>query len=55
MSEVDYEQLRHFADSWGLLVLTLFFVGALLWAIRPGARQRYREQADIPFKYDEKD
>jgi cytochrome c oxidase cbb3-type subunit IV len=55
MSEVGYEELRHFADSWGLLFMTLFFVGALLWAIRPGTRERYRDQAEIPFRHDEKD
>ena len=50
-----YEELRHFADSWGLLLLTLVFVSAILWALRPGARERYRDQAEIPFKYDEKE
>jgi cytochrome c oxidase cbb3-type subunit 4 len=50
-----YEELRHFADSWELLLLTLVFVGAILWALRPGARERYRDQAEIPFKYDEKE
>lgn len=47
-----YEALRHFADSWGLLFLTLIFLGVILWVMRPGARERYREQADIPFKHD---
>ena len=50
-----YDELRHFADSWGLLLLTLVFVGAVVWALRPGARKSYGEQADIPFKHDEKD
>ena len=49
-----YEQLRHFADSWGLLAMSLFFGGAIVWAIRPGARNAYREQADIPFKHDDR-
>ena len=49
-----YEQLRHFADSWGLLLMTLFFVAAMAWALRPGARQSYREQADIIFKHDDR-
>lgn len=47
-----YEALRHFADSWGLLALTLFFAAVLVWVFRPGSRRSYREQADIPFKYD---
>jgi cytochrome c oxidase cbb3-type subunit 4 len=52
---MDYEQLRHFADSWGLLALTLVFLGVPLWVSRPGARERYREHADIPFKHDRRD
>ena len=55
MSAVDYNQLRHFADSWGLLMMTLVFVGAVVWVIRPGSRKTYDEQAEIPFKYDEKE
>jgi cytochrome c oxidase cbb3-type subunit 4 len=49
-----YDELRHFADSWGLLLMTLVFVGAVLWVIRPGSRRHYQEQAEIPFKHDEK-
>ena len=49
-----YEQLRHFADSWGLVLLTVVFVSALVWAVRPGGRNTYREQAEIPFKHDER-
>lgn len=48
-----YEQLRHFADSWALLLMTAFFVAAMAWAFRPGGRERYREQADIIFKHDD--
>ncbi len=50
---MDYDQLRHFADSWALLALTLIFAGVILWVLRPGASQGYREQADIPFKHDD--
>lgn len=47
-----YETLRHFADSWALAALTLIFIAILLWVFRPGSRKSYRDQADIPFKYD---
>jgi cytochrome c oxidase cbb3-type subunit 4 len=50
---VDYESLRHFADSWGLLALTLVFVGVIAWVLRPGARRHYQDQANIPFKHDD--
>ena len=41
-----YEQLRHFADSWGLLLMTVFFVAAMAWVLRAvppktAATQRY--------------
>jgi hypothetical protein len=29
----------HFADSWGLLAMTLFFIGVVLFTLRPGARK----------------
>ena len=47
-----YETLRHFADSWGLLALALFFLAILVWVFRPGSKKTYQNQADIPFKYD---
>ena len=47
-----YDALRQFADSWGLVILTLIFVFVLFWINRPGSRALYREQADIPFKHD---
>ena len=49
---MSYEALRHFADSWGLLLLTLIFGGVLLWVTRPGSRALYRDQSEIPFRHD---
>jgi cytochrome c oxidase cbb3-type subunit 4 len=49
---VDYNTLRHFADSWGLLFLTLFFIGVVLFAFRPGSRQQAEEAAQIPLGED---
>jgi cytochrome c oxidase cbb3-type subunit 4 len=51
---MSYDALRHFADSWGLVLLTVVFLGAVLWVLRPGAGERYREQAEIPFKHDDR-
>jgi cytochrome c oxidase cbb3-type subunit 4 len=47
-----YDVMRQFADSWGLLFMTLVFVGILAWVFWPGSRTRFRDQADIPFKYE---
>jgi cytochrome c oxidase cbb3-type subunit 4 len=32
-----YSFLRELADSWGLLAMTLLFLGVMLWAFRPAA------------------
>ena len=34
-----YTAMRHFADSWGLLAMTLFFVGVVLFTFRPGGKK----------------
>ncbi len=40
-----YDQLRHLADSWGLMIMALVFVGLCLWPFRPGARAANRDAA----------
>jgi cytochrome c oxidase cbb3-type subunit IV len=49
---MDYNDMRHFADSWGLLGLVLFFIGAVIFAFRPGSRKHADNAAEIPFKED---
>ncbi|AWI84076.1 CcoQ/FixQ family Cbb3-type cytochrome c oxidase assembly chaperone [Alloyangia pacifica] len=47
-----YSGLRHFADSWGLLLMFLFFVGMIVWIFRPGARRNHDDAASIPLRND---
>ena len=47
-----YTFLRELADSWVLLALTLFFIGAIFWAFRPGSHQVHADAANIPFRND---
>jgi cytochrome c oxidase cbb3-type subunit 4 len=47
-----YTAMRHFADSWGLLLMVLFFIGVILYAFRPGSRAVSDEIARIPLKED---
>jgi cytochrome c oxidase cbb3-type subunit IV len=49
---MDYEEMRHFADSWALLALFLFFIGVVIFAFRPGSRKHAENAANIPFKDD---
>ncbi|MGB7243180.1 MAG: cbb3-type cytochrome c oxidase subunit 3 [Sulfitobacter sp.] len=45
-----YTFLRALADSWVLLLMTVFFIGTILWAFRPGSREVHRDTANIPFR-----
>lgn len=47
-----YTAMRHFADIWGLVAMTAFFVGAIAFAFRPGSRKLSDDAAQIPFKED---
>jgi len=46
----EYTAMRQFADSWGLLGMTLFFIGAAIFAFRPGSKKKADEAASIPLK-----
>lgn len=45
-----YSLLRHLADSWILLLLTLIFVGVVLFAFRPGSRRPQQDAAESIFR-----
>ena len=44
--------MRHFADSWGLLAMTLFFASVVVFTLRPGSRKAADDAASIPLKED---
>ncbi|MGB0409940.1 MAG: cbb3-type cytochrome c oxidase subunit 3 [Pikeienuella sp.] len=45
-----YSLLREIADSWVLLAMFLFFVGAIIWAFRPGSTRVYDDVSRIPLR-----
>lgn len=45
-----YSFLRELADSWVLLAMTLFFLGVIGWAFRPGSRALHDDIAQTPFR-----
>lgn len=50
--DLDYQTMRTFADSWGLVYMMAIFIGVVAWVLRPGARKACDEAARIPFKED---
>ncbi|MEX0285116.1 MAG: cbb3-type cytochrome c oxidase subunit 3 [Paracoccaceae bacterium] len=47
-----YSLLREIADSWVLLMMFAFFIGAAVWAFWPGQRAARDDAASIPFRND---
>ncbi len=45
-----YSFLRELADSWILLAMCIFYIGAIAWAFRPGSRALHADISDIPFR-----
>ena len=45
-----YEEFRHFADSWGLLVMALTYLTFIGWAFLPHNRHRNRDAANMIFE-----
>lgn len=51
--ELNYQDMRTFADSWGLLYMFLIFIGVVIWTFRPGGRAINEDAAQIPFREDQ--
>lgn len=52
---MNYNDLRHFADSWGLVMMGILFLILILWPFRKGASARNHDAAHIIFRDDEND
>ena len=50
---MSYNELRHFADSYGLIFLGVIFVLLIGWTFRKGARRHHERAATMIF--DEED
>jgi len=47
-----FQDVSHFAQTYGLVFLFVLFVGMLFYALRPGAGEDFKNAAQIPFKED---
>ena len=51
--DLDYQTMRTFVDSWGLLFLFLVFVGVVAFVfLRPGSKRQADEASRIPLRED---
>ena len=47
-----YETLASFAQTGGLIFFVTVFLVVLAYALRPGARKKFEDAAQIPLKED---
>ena len=47
---MNYDALRHFADSWGLVFMAVFYLAATGWVLLPRNRGRNHDAANMIFK-----
>lgn len=45
-----YDTLRHFADSFGLVVMFVIFLALCAWPFRPGAKKHNQAAASSIFE-----
>jgi cytochrome c oxidase cbb3-type subunit 4 len=48
-----YDNIRHIADSWGLVVMLVVFLVLAAWPFLPGGKQRSQDAAEAIFKDDD--
>lgn len=49
-----YSLLRHLADSWALLLMTLLFLGMIVWVMRPAGRRLHDQAAMSIFENEDR-
>jgi cytochrome c oxidase cbb3-type subunit IV len=49
---MDYHTVAAFAQTWGLVYMVVLFIGVLIYALRPGAKETFDHAAQIPLKED---
>ena len=47
-----YDSMRAFADSWGLLLMVLFFAGVVIFVFRPRSKEPYHHLSRLPLEDD---
>jgi cytochrome c oxidase cbb3-type subunit 4 len=51
--QLEYDALRHFADSWGLVFMGVLFVVFVGWTFRKGAGRHHDKAANMIFEEDD--
>lgn len=50
-----YSEVTHFAQTWGMALLVVLFVGVAIYALWPGNRERFKQAAHVPLENEDDD
>lgn len=50
-----YDQATHFAQTWGMALLVILFVGVVIYAFWPGNRDKFKRAAHTPLENEDDD
>ena len=50
---MSYAEVTHLAQTWGLVLLAILFVGAVIYALWPGNREKFKRAAETPLARDD--
>lgn len=51
---MSFEQATHIAQTWGLVLLAVLFAGAVIYALWPANRDKFKRASETPLR-DEND
>ncbi len=52
MMDIQYHHVSHFAQTWGMVLFVVIFVGVLVYALWPKNRAKFERAARAPLEED---
>lgn len=52
---MSYAEASQLAQTWGLVLLAVLFLGAVIYALWPGNRDKFKRAAETPLKDEDDD
>ncbi|TNE42098.1 MAG: cbb3-type cytochrome c oxidase subunit 3 [Alphaproteobacteria bacterium] len=49
---MEYQELAHFSETWGLVILLTMFLGGVVYALWPSNKSKFEKAAQLPLNDD---
>lgn len=51
--DLSYHEVSHFAQTWGLVLLVVLFLGGVVYALWPSNKKRFDKASRMPLEDDD--